>query len=426
MSTILHQAVELAQTGRRDEARQLLLQFIQTQPNSEVAWLWLASVAADQSEYEHALNEVLRINPASTRAQQLLAEFHQQYRTPFQPPAPAAPAAYTPGPVPSTPPPVAQMPAQPAVPPAYPPAQPTAQPPVTPYYGAPPSTPPGSGSYGAPVSGARYDNAVERKATPPEVRVIHERKRSGCLGCSFPGCFGCLGCGGCGQGCLIALVVLIVVPIAACLGLSLLPVSLGPVDIPASYLPGNMGRKEIGFQTDQYDVNLKVPRSWYLASANNDMWRVWREMLDSTVPFEDLSKTWASYENAGHTYAIIDVNPALLQKGGDVTQLEVNFDGTFSGTFTCAAIKGNLPAGAVVVTYSNGLCGYRQTSVSTGPGVTVLKTLDPPAQIHMITFVTPVNSSMAVGWTLTMPEKIYNHYADDIDTLIGSVQIKQL
>ena len=423
MSTILHQAVELAQTGRRDEARQLLLQFIQTQPNSEVAWLWLASVAADQSEYEHALNEVLRINPASARAQQLLTEFHQQYRTPFQPPAASAPGGYAPGPVQSTPPPSPQMSAQPVVPPAYPPAQP----PATPYYGAPPSAPPPVGSYGAPISGARYEDAAERKAQPAEVRVVHERKRGGCLGCSLPGCFGCLGCGGCGQGCLIALLVLIVVPVAACLGLSLLPVSLGPVDIPASYLPGDMGRKEIGFQTTQYDVTLTTPRSWYLASATNDMWRVWREMLDSTVPFENASLTWQEYQNeAGQTYTIVDVNPVVLQEGGDVTQLQVNFSGTFVGNFECTAVKNNLPPGAVAVTYADGLCGYQQTSVATWTGGAVLKTLDPPAQIHTITFVTPIDANTAVGWTLTLPEKIYNHYADDVDTLIASVRIKQL
>ena len=42
------------------------------------SWLWLASVAGDQAEYHRALNEVLRINPTNQRAQNLLAEFHQQ------------------------------------------------------------------------------------------------------------------------------------------------------------------------------------------------------------------------------------------------------------------------------------------------------------------------------------------------------------
>ena len=110
MSTQLHQAVQLAQAGQRSEARQLLWQFLQVEPNNEVAWLWLASVAADQGEYRRALNEVLRINPANQRAQQLLAELQQQYGTP-----PPAVQTYAP-------------PQQPAGPPAVLPYAPPPQP----------------------------------------------------------------------------------------------------------------------------------------------------------------------------------------------------------------------------------------------------------------------------------------------------------
>ena len=44
MSSQLQQAVELAQAGQREQARQLFRQFLQTEPDHEVAWLWLASV----------------------------------------------------------------------------------------------------------------------------------------------------------------------------------------------------------------------------------------------------------------------------------------------------------------------------------------------------------------------------------------------
>jgi len=304
--------------------------------------------------------------------------------------------------------------AQPVVPPSY--GQ--AQPPVAPYYGTPPA---------APIGGARYEEPAERKAKPAEVRVVHERKRGGCLGCSFPGCMGCLGCGGCGQGCIIGLLVLIVLPLIACVGLSLLPVSLGPGDIPASYLPGEMGRKEIGFTTPDYDVTLTVPRSWYLASANNDMWRLWRDMLDSAVPFENAALQWADYENgSGQAYAIVDVNPAMLQEGGDVTLLKVNFNQVSSGSTACAAVSPGLPQGAAIVTYPDGLCGYRTSSVGPWTGGIVLKTLDAPTQIRTITFVTPIDGNASVTWTLTLPESIYKQYADDIDKLIESVRIKRL
>src|SRR5512134_3861116 len=143
MSTLLHQAVQLAQSGQRVEARQMLWQFLQTEPDNEVAWLWLASVAADQTEYERALNEVLRINPGNPRAQQLLAELHQQVGG--MPPA----AQYAP-----------------------PQRQVTPQPPISLYAPQPP-----------PVSGVSY---APQPPQPVEVRVVE--KRRGCLGIRLPGC----------------------------------------------------------------------------------------------------------------------------------------------------------------------------------------------------------------------------------------------
>ncbi len=89
---------------------------------------------------------------------------------------------------------------------------------------------------------------------PVEIqRVEVVERRRGCLGCALPivpGCGGCLGCGGCGQGCILALLVLVIVPAVLCIGLSFAPVSLGPLDFFMSYLPGEMGRKDIEFSTD--------------------------------------------------------------------------------------------------------------------------------------------------------------------------------
>jgi len=65
MASQLHDAVQLAQAGERQEARRLLWQVVQSEPNNEIAWLWLASVAADLPEYERALTEVLRVNPGN-------------------------------------------------------------------------------------------------------------------------------------------------------------------------------------------------------------------------------------------------------------------------------------------------------------------------------------------------------------------------
>lgn len=74
----------MAQAGQRDEARACLREIVQGEPDSELAWLWLASVAEDRAEYARAAREVLRINPANAQAQQMLAQMR---------PASAAPSA---------------------------------------------------------------------------------------------------------------------------------------------------------------------------------------------------------------------------------------------------------------------------------------------------------------------------------------------
>jgi hypothetical protein len=400
MSSLLHQAVELAQAGQRPEARQLLWQFLQTDPNNEVAWLWLASVAADQAEYLRALNETLRINPGNERARQLLAEFQQQQH--YGRPAPPA----TPPPTPTPYAPSYGQPAQPYSPlaqpsPIYtPPSPPQAQPPVV----------------------------VER-----EVRTVE--KRRGCLGCSLPGlsglpgCFGCLGCGGCGQGCLLALIVLVIVPVIACGALSYSSRSLGPLDIPAGLLPGEFGRKTVTFDADDAEISMKVPRSWVVVDPDDEWWEGYREFLDGTVPFDSANREWADLESIpGVQIALIDLNLALLAEGGDVIGLAL-LDAPATGDFSCAAIQqahGSVSVPYKVITrYDDDLCGYREDTVTTGPASDVFKGYDPPAQTRTITFYTPVSATAALEWQVAVPEDLYDEFFDsDIEAMIKSVDIK--
>ncbi|NDJ75994.1 MAG: tetratricopeptide repeat protein, partial [Chloroflexi bacterium] len=79
MSSQLHQAIELAQAGQKDEARALLQQVVQSDPNNETAWMWLASVAANPQDYEKAVREALRINPDNDQAQRMLNQVQAQY-----------------------------------------------------------------------------------------------------------------------------------------------------------------------------------------------------------------------------------------------------------------------------------------------------------------------------------------------------------
>jgi hypothetical protein len=428
-STLLHQAVQLAQAGQKAQARQLILQFLQTEPNNETAWLWLASVAADQTEYQRALNEVLRLNPSNQRAQQLLTEFEQQY---------GSAARYAPPQQPGTPPPSAS-------PYAPPQQQVGTPPPVSPY--APPQqqvSPPSPVSpYAPPQSSGTPPYAMQQPVSPPptgvpyspsgpiEVKVKAERRR-GCVGCSVPGC-GCLGCGGCGQGCILALLVLVIIPAVLCGGLSLSSISLGPFDLPASFLPGEMGRKDIKFTTSTYDISLETPRSWYLVQTNDQMWSVvWSDFLEGTVPFESDTRKWTDLESdPAHQAVIVDVNLVALDKGGDVIDLALD-PSTVQADFSCSTVRASHTDAnsdyQQVFDYGNGLCGYREDVVQAGPPSRVLKGIDPPAQVRMITFYTPVSSTAALQWQISIPEVIYTWDQIDmkanIQTMIGSVKVQ--
>jgi hypothetical protein len=400
MASQLHQAVELAQAGRRDEARQLLWQYLQTQPQNEVAWLWLATVAADQAEYLRALQEVLRINPGNQQAQQAVAQFQQQYGQ-FQRPSSPSPAPYG-APQVSTPPPVSYgtpSQAQQVPPPSYP--------------GAPPVPPPEHRGYGAPLSPAQQ---------PMQVQVRTVEKRRGCLGCSLPGCFGCLGCGGCWQGCLVALLVIVVLPAVACGALSYTNRSLGPFDWPASYLPGEFGRKTITFTADTYDVTLKVPRSWYLVSESDQMWQAWRDMLDQMIPFENTNTTWATIPSSTAQPTILETNPIVLTEGG--SQIGLVYNRTAAGNYQCSAIRSQASQYDSVTAYAGGLCGYSTHDLSAGPGQRVFKGTDAPAQVRLITFFVPVDQGTATRWQISLPEKEYGSFKADITATIDSVEIR--
>jgi hypothetical protein len=403
MASQLHQAVELAQAGRRDEARQMLWQYLQTQPQNEVAWLWLATVAADQAEYLHALQEVLRINPNNQQAQQAVAQFQQQYGQ-FQRPAPS-PAQYGASQATPPPPPVSYGTPSQATPP--PPPAPAS------FSSAPSGQPPESRGYVAPPS---------RVQQPQQVQVKTVRERRGCLGCGLPGCFGCLGCGGCWQGCLVALLVIVVLPVVACGALSYTNRSLGPFDWPATYLPGEFGRKTVSFTADRYDVTLKVPRSWFLVSQNDQMWKAWSDMLDQLIPFENTNVTWATIPQSSAQPTLLDINPIRLTEGG--SEIGLVYSRTTTGNYQCSAIRSQASQYDSVTAYTNNLCGYSTHEFSSSPAQRVFKGIDAPAQVRLITFFVPVDQGMATQWQISLPEKEYSTFKDDIAATIDSVEIK--
>ena len=52
--------------GQRDEAREIFVRALLTDPGSERGWLWLATVADDPAEQRYCLNRALDINPESS------------------------------------------------------------------------------------------------------------------------------------------------------------------------------------------------------------------------------------------------------------------------------------------------------------------------------------------------------------------------
>jgi len=83
----LQEAIMLAQAGQRTEARRLLDEIIQSDPNQELAWMWLASVSADRQERIQALERALSLNPNNSTAQQAYTQLTGHA---FEPPPGAA------------------------------------------------------------------------------------------------------------------------------------------------------------------------------------------------------------------------------------------------------------------------------------------------------------------------------------------------
>jgi len=65
---LVRQGIAAARSGRSAEARQLLEQTVQINPNDEMAWLWLSGLMATTEQKLACLQQVLRINPRNEYA----------------------------------------------------------------------------------------------------------------------------------------------------------------------------------------------------------------------------------------------------------------------------------------------------------------------------------------------------------------------
>ncbi|MGQ9848561.1 MAG: tetratricopeptide repeat protein [Aggregatilineaceae bacterium] len=65
LNQLLHQGIAAARAGQRETARTILQNVVRLDPRNEIGWMWLSSVAADDSERLFCLRKLIEINPAN-------------------------------------------------------------------------------------------------------------------------------------------------------------------------------------------------------------------------------------------------------------------------------------------------------------------------------------------------------------------------
>jgi hypothetical protein len=90
VSTLVQQGIAAVKSGRRDEARDLLMQAVELDDHNEQAWLWLSGVAEGIEDQIICLENVLVINPGNTAAERGLRQLRAKFPPAPEPPAPKA------------------------------------------------------------------------------------------------------------------------------------------------------------------------------------------------------------------------------------------------------------------------------------------------------------------------------------------------
>lgn len=70
MQDLLQRGIAAARAGRRSEARQLLMQVVEADDQSEQGWLWLSGVVDSPADAQVCLENVLALNPENRQARQ--------------------------------------------------------------------------------------------------------------------------------------------------------------------------------------------------------------------------------------------------------------------------------------------------------------------------------------------------------------------
>lgn len=76
---VLQRAVQAARAGRKAEARDLLIELVEQEPQNEMAWMWLSGLVDSLEDRIIACENVLTINPANDKVRAYLADLQQQH-----------------------------------------------------------------------------------------------------------------------------------------------------------------------------------------------------------------------------------------------------------------------------------------------------------------------------------------------------------
>src|SRR5512139_1477028 len=78
---VLQRAIQAARAGRKVEARDLLIELVDMDPQNEMAWMWLSGLVDSPEDQIIACENVLTINPANEKVRAHLAELRQRYQS---------------------------------------------------------------------------------------------------------------------------------------------------------------------------------------------------------------------------------------------------------------------------------------------------------------------------------------------------------
>lgn len=83
MSSIegLQKAIQAARAGRKVEARDLLIQIVESDPQNEMAWVWLSGLVDSLEDRIIACENVLTINPANQKVRMYLEELQRRQKS---------------------------------------------------------------------------------------------------------------------------------------------------------------------------------------------------------------------------------------------------------------------------------------------------------------------------------------------------------